>query len=204
MSIELYFTFLAAVVLLGLMPGPMFALLISNSMSFGVQAGLRTLAGSVLGLSLLVFSIVLGLTSIVQFMADWFDWVKLAGALYLIWLGFNKIRAPGANNDVIPATNKQRRFFIQGLVVSVSNPKVLLFLAAFLPQFLSPGYDMRFQLMVYGLSFITVVASIDLMCVLATEKTKSFLSQQRFSLFDKMSGILLMCGGVWLLFSRRQ
>ncbi len=203
MSIELYLTFLVTVVLLGLTPGPMFALLISNSMSFGVQAGLRTLGGSVLGLALLVFSIVLGLTSIVQFMAEWFDWVKLAGAIYLIWLGFNKIRASGANKDVVPAPNKPRRFFIQGFMVSVSNPKVLLFLAAFLPQFLSPEYDTHLQLMVYGLSFITVVAAIDLMCVLATGKTKSFLSQHRLNLFDKLSGVLLMIVGTWLMFARR-
>ncbi len=203
MSIELYLTFLVTVVLLGLAPGPMFALLISNSMSFGLQAGLRTLGGSILGLALLVFSIVLGLTSIVQLMADWFDWVKLAGAIYLIWLGFNKIRSSGADNDVTPATNKPRRFFIQGFVVSVSNPKVLLFLAAFLPQFLSPEYDTRFQLLVYGASFIAVVSAIDLMCVLATGKTKSFLSQQRFALFEKISGVLLIGGGVWLMLSRR-
>ncbi len=203
MSIELYLTFLVTVVLLGLTPGPMFALLISNSMSFGLQAGLRTLGGSVLGLALLVFSIVLGLTSIVQFMAVWFDWVKMAGAIYLIWLGFSKIRASGVNNDVVPAPDKPRRFFTQGFVVSVSNPKVLLFLAAFLPQFLSPEYDTHLQLVIYGLSFITVVAVIDLSCVLATGKTKSFLSPQRFALFDKLSGVVLMCGGVWLMLSRR-
>jgi len=203
MSIELYFTFLAAVVLLALTPGPMFALLISNSMSFGTQAGLRTLAGSVLGLTLLVYSIVLGLTSIVQFMAVWFDWVKLAGAIYLIWLGFNKIRTLSVNNDVVPAPNKPRRFFIQGFVVSVSNPKVLLFLAAFLPQFLSPEYDSRLQLVVYGTSFIAVVAAIDLMSVLASNKTKSFLSQHKLNLFDKLSGVLLMIGGTWLMFARR-
>jgi len=203
MSIELYLTFLVTVFLLGLTPGPMFALLISNSMSFGLQAGLRTLWGSILGLALLVFSIVLGLTSIVQFMANWFDWVKMAGAIYLIWLGFNKIRASGENNDVVLIPSKPRRFFIQGFVVSVSNPKVLLFLAAFLPQFLSPEYDTRLQLMVYGLSFITVVTAIDLSCVLATGKTKSFLSQQRLALFDKLSGVILMLGGVWLLFARR-
>ncbi len=203
MSIELYLTFLATVVLLGLTPGPMFALLISNSMSFGKLAGLQTLGGSVLGLALLVFSIVLGLTSIVQFMANWFDWVKLAGALYLIWLGFNKIRTSAADNNVASASDRQRRFFIQGFVVSVSNPKVLLFLAAFLPQFLSPEYDTRLQLVVYGASFITIVAAIDLMCVLATGRSKSFLSQQRFALFEKLSGVLLVCGGFWLMLSRR-
>jgi len=203
MSIELYLTFLATVGLLGLTPGPMFALLISTSVSFGVQAGLRTLAGSVLGLSLLVFSIVVGLTSIVQFMADWFDGVKLVGAVYLIWLGFTKIRASGANKDIFPVANKQRRFFIQGFLVSVSNPKVLLFLAAFLPQFLSPVYDTHLQLVVYGVSFITVIAIIDLSCVLATGKARLFLSRQRLALFDRISGMVLIAIGAWLMVTRR-
>ena len=203
MSIEFYLTFLATVSLLGLTPGPMFALLISTSMSFGVHAGLRTLAGSILGLTLLVFSIVLGLSSIVQFMAHWFDGVKFAGALYLIWLGFSKIRGTGQNRDGIPVANKKHRFFMQGFMVSVSNPKVLLFLAAFLPQFLSPAHDMQLQLTIYGASFIFVIAAIDLMCVVATDKTRSFLSQQKLVLFDRIGGVVLMCAGALLMFSRR-
>jgi len=203
MSIELYLTFLAAVILLALTPGPMMALLISNSLSFGVSAGLRTLGGNIVGLTFLVGTIVLGLSFIVQFMADWFDWVKFAGAAYLIWLGFTKIRGAGSKDEMKRALDKQRRFFIQGLMVAVSNPKVLLFLAAFLPQFLSPDYDTRFQLVIYGASFVVAVAVVDLGYVLVTDKTKSFLSQQKLALFDKAGGVLLMCAGVWLLFARR-
>ncbi len=203
MPLELYITFLAAVVLLGLTPGPMFALLIANSMAFGVQAGLRTLAGSILGLSLLVFSIILGLNSIVQFMADWFAWIKLAGAVYLIWLGFTKLRTPVTDVDAVPVSDKKRRFFTQGLAVSVSNPKVLLFLAAFLPQFLSPAYDVQLQLAVYGASFVIIVATIDFICVLATDRTRLLLSQSKRTMFNKVGGLALMFGGVWLLFSRR-
>jgi len=203
MSIELYLTFLAAAILLALTPGPMMALLISNSLSFGIQAGLRTLGGNIVGLTFLVGTIVLGLSFIVQFMADWFDWVKFAGAAYLIWLGFTKIRDAGPQDDVKVPVDKQRRFFIQGLVVSVSNPKVLLFLAAFLPQFLSPDYDTQFQLVIYGASFVVAVTVVDLGYVLVTGKTKSFLSRQKLALFDKAGGVLLMCAGVWLLFARR-
>lgn len=206
MSIELYFTFLAAVILLALTPGPLMALLISNSVSFGTRAGMHTLAGSILALSLLVCCIVLGLTSIVQFMADWFTWVKLVGAAYLIWLGFVKIRGVGVRDDVVvlpEQTKNHRRFFVQGFTVSLANPKVLLFLAAFLPQFLSPAHDMSLQLVVYGISFVVGIGAVDLCYVLASSKTKSLLSRQKLALFDKISGAALMCGGVWLMLSRR-
>jgi len=179
------------------------ALLISNSVSHGMSAGIRSLIGSIFGLSVLVCCIVLGLASIIQFMADWFDWVKLAGAAYLIWLGFTKIRNAKIKQDVVVPQIKHRRFFIQGFLVSLSNPKVLLFLAAFLPQFLSPLHDTQFQLIIYGISFVVTIGMVDLMYVLATGKTKSLLSQQRLALFDKISGAALMCGGVGLMLSRR-
>jgi len=203
MSIELYLTFLAAVVLLALTPGPLMALLISTSVSFGTAAGVRILAGSVLGLTVLVCCIVLGLTSIVQFMSDWFNWVKLAGAAYLIWLGFVKLRDAGQQNNAVLPVEKHHRFLVQGFMVSIANPKILLFLAAFLPQFLNPAHDMQFQLIIYGVSFVVTIAVVDLMYVLAIGKTKSLLSRTRLALFDRVGGVLLMCGGVWLMLSRR-
>lgn len=204
MAIELYLTFLAAVVLLALTPGPAMALLISNSVSFGLQAGVRTLFGNLIGLTILVCCIVFGLTSIVHFMAEWFDWVKYAGAAYLIWLGFMKIWGVGVEPDEGVPEVKNRRFIMHGLFVAIGNPKVLLFLAAFLPQFLSPLHDIQVQLMVYGASFVAVIAVVDLVYVLAAGKTKTFLSRQKLAVFDKVSGVLLMCGGVWLIFARRQ
>ncbi len=204
MSIELYLAFLAAVVLLGLTPGPLWALLTSTSISRGTQAGLRTVAGSMLGLALLAGCVVLGLTSIVRFMADWFDWIKIAGALYLIWLGYTKLRFSGTANAVEEPVDNRQRFFTQGFIVSIANPKVLLFLAAFLPQFISPAYDVQTQLLVYGASFVAAIAVVDLCYVLALGKLKTVLSERKLSLFDKVSGAALMCGGVWLLFARRQ
>lgn len=203
MSIELYLTFLAAIILLGITPGPMMALLTSNILSFGMQAGMRTLAGNLLGLSVLMSCVVLGLNSIIAFMAEWFDWIKIIGAVYLIWLGITKIRFSDKATIAVPEIGNHRRFFIQGTLVALSNPKVLLFLAAFLPQFLSPAHDMQFQLIIYGISFVVALALVDLGYIIVMGKTKSVLSHWRLVLFNRLSGAALMCGGLGLLLARR-
>src|SRR5437763_1928908 len=77
-----------------------------------------------------------GLASIIATMGVWFDWVRLAGAAYLVWLGFKLLRAPGARDAPRSAPLPPRSgFFLQGLLVILSNPKALLFFGALIPQF---------------------------------------------------------------------
>ena len=140
MSIELLLAFLAACIVLALTPGPNMSLIIANTTVYGLPAGLWTLGGAALGLSLLAAAAALGMSSVMVFMSEWFDVIRWLGALYLVWLGarqLHQVWKGGGDQAVNPVRARSR--FLQGLLVSLSNPKVLLFLGAFFPQFVDPA-----------------------------------------------------------------
>ena len=95
MSPELYAAYLAACVVLVLVPGPTVTLTIANSLKHGTRAGLLSVAGTQLGLASMLAIVGVGLTSLVEAMGHWFDWLRLAGAAYLVWLGWKMIRGAG-------------------------------------------------------------------------------------------------------------
>ena len=92
MSPELYVVYLADCVALVLVPGPTVTLTIANSLKHGTRAGLLSVAGTQLGLAAMLVIVGVGLTSLVEAMGHWFDWLRLAGAVYLVWLGWKMIR----------------------------------------------------------------------------------------------------------------
>src|SRR5271170_3234223 len=169
MSLELYLAYVAACVLLAVSPGPMVALVIGNSLSHGARAGLLNVAGAQLGLALMLGGLVVGLASIVATMGWWFDWLRLAGAAYLVWLGWKLLRAPSpvegsAEGSVAPARRARRPhggFFLQGFLVMLSNPKMLLFFGAFIPQFVDPRGDASGQVVLLGATAMAVAALSD-------------------------------------------
>ena len=154
MSLTVVAAFTVACMLLALTPGPNMGLIIANTLSGGLRAGLLTLLGSGTGLAILVGVAALGMTSVMLFMAEWFDVIRWVGAIYLIVLGARQIigwwRARGSPFGEQRAVSGRSRF-ATALAVSLSNPKVLLFLGAFLPQFVDPAGDMVLQLSVLAI-----------------------------------------------------
>jgi threonine/homoserine/homoserine lactone efflux protein len=142
MSLQVYFAFVAACIALALLPGPVVTLVIANGLRHGTRAALTNILGVQVGLSIVIGIVAIGLTSLMATMGYWFDWVRFAGAAYLIWLGIKLIRAPvaGVKADA-PPPPPRGGFFLQGFVVLLSNPKVLVFFGAFIPQFLDMSRD---------------------------------------------------------------
>ena len=136
MSIELYLACVAASAMLAATPGPSVSLIIANGASFGLRGGLLTVAGGVTGVVLLVTGATLGMSAVMALMADWFDLLRWTGAAFLVWLGMNRLWKAWKNEPAAqPPVASGRRWYWQGLAVSLSNPKILLFLGAFFPQF---------------------------------------------------------------------
>src|ERR1700730_15117974 len=96
MSIQLYLAYLAACIVIVIVPGPTTTLIIANSLTHGTRAGLLNVAGTQLGLADMIGIVLVGLASIIESMGFWFDWVRLAGAAYLVWLGWKLLRSPEA------------------------------------------------------------------------------------------------------------
>src|ERR1700752_4991832 len=136
MSLQAYLAFVAACIALALVPGPVVTLVIANGLRHGTSAALVNIAGVQTGLAVVIGIVAIGLEALMATMGYWFDWLRLLGAAYLIWLGIALIRAPAilALSDA-PVAPPRGGFFLQGLLVLLSNPKVLVFFGAFIPQF---------------------------------------------------------------------
>jgi len=205
MSPEVLAAFIATCIALGLTPGPNMSLILASTLTSGRRAGLVTVAGTTSGLALLVGAATAGMTSLMVFMAEWFNVIRWIGALYLIYLGgrqlwlFRQRHASGA----LPAPPQGANLYFEGLLVSLSNPKVLLFLGAFLPQFIDPAGDALVQLSLLAVLFIAVLAAVDIGYTLVVARARATLEATRLRLLDGVAGVLLLLGGLALAMARR-
>jgi len=204
MTVEVLFAFIAACLLLGLTPGPNMSLIIANTLSTGLTAGLFTLAGTTTGLALLVAAAVMGMSSVMVFMSEWFDVLRFLGALYLVWLGARQLWHfwyAESGSGAPPAT--RGNCYVQGLLVSLANPKVMLFLGAFLPQFIDPSADAVGQLTLLAVLFVVVLASVDVGYTLLLARARTRFNVARLRWLDGAAGVLLLLGGAILASMRR-
>src|SRR3954467_15553228 len=122
MSLQAYLAFLAACIALALLPGPVVTLIIANGLRHGTRAALVNIAGVQAGLTIVIGIVAVGLTSLMETMGYWFDWVRFAGAAYLVWLGIKVIRAPVEYVDADSNPPPRRGgFFLQGFLVLLSS-----------------------------------------------------------------------------------
>jgi len=200
MTIEIYLAYIAACLLVAIIPGPSVTLIIANSLTHGARAGLLNVLGGQLGLVVMLGVLVVGLAAVVEAMGHWFDWLRLAGAAYLVWIGWKLLRAPDTLAE--PVRPPRGGFVLQGLLVALSNPKMLLFFGAFIPQFVQPGGDPSSQVLLLGATALVVAALSDGMYALLTGRAGSALSRRHVRLVSRTGGVCLIGGGVWLALAR--
>jgi threonine/homoserine/homoserine lactone efflux protein len=207
MSIQVLLAFAATCVLLGLTPGPNMALIVANTATHGLRAGLATLAGTTTGLVVLVAAAAAGMTSVVVFMAAWFDVLRWIGACYLAWLGFQQLRSWWRNRAApeVPEVRagSGRKWYLQGVGISLSNPKVLFFLGAFLPQFVDASGNVPAQLGILAVLFVAILVAVDVGYTLMVAGARERFSAARMRMLDGVSGFLLLLGGAALAMMRR-
>ncbi len=203
MSLQLYLAFVAACIALALLPGPIVTLLIANGLRHGTRAALINIAGAQAGLAIVIGIVSVGLTSLMATMGYWFDWVRLAGAAYLVWLGIRLIRFPveGVAAEA-PPPPPRGGFFLQGLMVLLSNPKVLVFFGAFIPQFMDMSRDHVSQVALLGVTFMVIAGLTDASYALAAGRARLFFSNHRTRLVSRISGGFMIGGGIWLALTR--
>lgn len=207
MSIYLYSAFVLACAALAITPGPNMALFISNTATYGMRPALLTVAGSTTSLTILTAIAALGMTSIMIFVAEWFDVIRWVGAAYLVWLGFTRIRAALRERAdyklAATAPPPRGRWFWQGMAATLVNPKVLLFLGAFFPQFIDPAAPVAQQLAILAATFVIVVGASDALVVLAFSTAKGLLKGEKRRFTEGFTGLLLVCGGLYLATMKR-
>jgi homoserine/homoserine lactone efflux protein len=202
MSLELYLAYVLACFVVVIVPGPTVSLIVANSITHGTRAGLLNVAGTQLGLGTMMLIVLVGLTSLIETMGHWFDLVRLAGAAYLIWLGWKLLRNPGSLGDPKKTPVPRGGFFLQGYLVLMSNPKALLMFGAFVPQFVNPQGDYVWQVVLLGFTAMAVATIFDSLYAILTGRARALLTPARVKLVSRISGGFLIGGGIWLALSR--
>ncbi len=156
MALETWFAFLAASVVMLLIPGPTILLVIGQSLGGGRRAALPLVAGVALGdLTAMTLSLA-GLGALLAASATLFMALKWAGAAYLVWLGVKLFRAPVQEGALPPVT--ARRAMRDAYVVTALNPKSIAFFVAFVPLFVNPATPFLPQAAALVASFVTLAA----------------------------------------------
>ncbi len=204
MPLDLYLAFIAACVVLIAIPGPNVALIVANSVAHGARYGLMTVAGTASAMVLQLALVVLGASALLGMLANLFDWLRWLGVAYLVWLGVRTWRA--AATDLVDARAEPRSMasiFSRGFAVSLTNPKTLLFYAAFLPQFVGTGDgEATYQLLLLAGTFLAVAVLLDGAWALLASRLRPLL-QARARLRNRITGGLLIGAGIGLAFARK-
>ncbi len=203
MPLELYLAYLAACVLIAIIPGPTVSVIIANSLRHGARAGMLNVAGTQLGLALMMLTLVVGLSSVIAAMGWLFDWLRYAGAAYLVWLGWKLLRSPDLVAEAGAASTPRGGFFIQGFLVIMANPKALLFFGAFIPQFIDPKGPYVAQIALLGVTAMVIALVSDGAYAVLTGRAGALLSRKRVRRVSRLSGVCLIGGGIWLALTRR-
>jgi len=202
MSSHLYVAYLLACFVVVLIPGPSVTLIVANGLKYGTRPALLNALGGQIGVGVMVLTVLVGLTSLIGAMGWLFDWLKLAGAAYLIWMGWRLLRAPVEAEPAAEVVCPRGGFVLQGLLVMLANPKGLLFFGAFLPQFINPHGDYQHQALILGATAMAMGAATDSVYALLSGRAQSLLSRRRMRFINRAGGTCLIGGGLWLAFTR--
>ena len=198
MTFESYLAFCVAAIALALVPGPTVTVIIANSLRYGAKAGLMNVLGTQVGFLIWLALATAGLNAALQIMGVWFDVLRWAGAAYLVWLGIKLFMSKGDLALAVDRARPKGSFFLQGFVVIISNPKMLVLFGAMIPPFLSTGGNVTQETLLLGLTFMVIAAAGDTAYALLAGKAGVWLSRSRIRTVEIVSGICLTVGGIWL------
>ncbi|MFZ2100437.1 MAG: LysE family translocator [Oricola sp.] len=204
-DIQAWLAFAAASFLIVIVPGPTVTVIIANSLRAGSRAGLLNVAGTQVGILIMIAILAVGLKTVVAVIGEAFIVMKVLGALYLIWLGIKMWRSDGLLGSAGPETRIRSAsgYFWQGFLVIWSNPKALFLFGAFIPQFVSHAGNPAFQTVVLGMTFVVVATLCDSIYAFAAGRTGGWLNRHNIRLVERVSGTCLIGGGLWMLAARR-
>ena len=204
MEIQVYLAFVVATATMIALPGPSVLLTVAHSISFGWQQALFTVTGATVGVAVQLIVAAIGLTSLLNVVADTFEWIRWAGAAYLVFLGIKQWRSASEPPEVDTSPVSKTNLLFQGLVITITNPKSLIFIAAFLPQFIEAARPPGLQFAIIVPSFLVITFTVTSIWALVAGKARGFLqSQRRIKPVSRTAGGLMIVAGVGLALARR-
>jgi homoserine/homoserine lactone efflux protein len=198
MTLETYVAFCLAAAALAFVPGPTVTVIIANSLRHGTSAGLMNVLGTQAGFLIWLGIAALGLGAAIEVMGAWFDVLRYAGAAYLVWLAIRLFRSKGDLAVAVDRARPNGSFFLQGFIVIISNPKMLVLFGAMIPPFITPDDDPMRQILLLGGTFMVIALAGDTLYALLAGRAGAWLSRSRIRSLEIASGCFLMAGGVWM------
>jgi threonine/homoserine/homoserine lactone efflux protein len=208
-SLAVLAAFTPAVLIVALTPGPDMTLFLGNAVAQGRRAGIATLVGTNGGLIVHALFAAFGLSALLAASETAFTVVKIAGALYLLWLAFQAIRH-GSSLTLQSeggAAKSAREMVLTAFGVNLLNPKIVLFFVTFLPQFVSPSDPYAaHKLLFLGLFFIVASLPLCVGLVFTADRISAGLKRSRraMRIFDYLFAGLMGAFAVRLIAARAQ
>lgn len=206
MNIEVWLAFVAASVILLIIPGPTILTVISYSISHGYKAKIPLVLGVTLGDSTALAFSLLGLGVLLAESAFWFQVVKWLGGLYLIYLGV-KLFMAGVNPPHLTkpdARVSSWNLFVNTYLVTALNPKGIIFFVAFLPQFINSTTNPGTQIWILSSTFVALATlNATLYSVFAGKARQILSSSKAQKRFNIGGGSILTAAGIWALSAKQ-
>jgi threonine/homoserine/homoserine lactone efflux protein len=202
-SLHTYWLYLGAVVLLSATPGPNVLYVTTRALRFGFAAAMLGMTGCLLALAVLLGASVAGVSAFMLAVPTAFEALKYAGAAYLVFLGIQAWRAPVA--DIAPTASPRETasrwsLFRGGFLVGISNPKLLVFAAAFFPQFIAQDAPWLPQFTLLVATFLAIEACTYVTLGLGARGLARYLVQAVWQRrLNRLSGVIFAGFGCILL-----
>ena len=177
-SLPVFLAYTGASILLFATPGPDMSLFLSRTVSSGRRAGIASAIGSNMGCVVHTFLVAFGVSALISASATGFLLLKIFGAGYLLWLAVDAIRHGSSLNVKAQGavSTSVLKSFLLGVMVNLTNPKVVIFFITFLPQFIASGDpDARGKLLFFGLYFVALNIPLSIIAVLVAERLVGWL-----------------------------
>ena len=194
MPLDTWLIYLVAATGLSLSPGPNGLLALTHGALHGRGKALYTIFGGALGFTVVIALSMFGISALLQASLVWLTLMKWVGGAYLVWLGIQVWRSPPIGVEIrgSAAPRAGWSLFRQGALSALTNPKGLLFFAAFLPQFIDPARSLTLQFVIMAGTFAVIEIATELFIASMAHRISPWLRRvgRRFN---------QACGGVFML-----
>lgn len=201
MSLEGAIAYFIAIFIFAITPGPGIFVLLARGMSSGFKSCIPLAAGMTLGDLLYLTLAVLGLAALAEHWNEVFTVIRLAGAAYLFWLGWKMWTTP----ITLTAISEEKRRtgfikgFLQGFLISSSNPKVIIFYIAFLPSFIDlTRLDPSDLVLVSSLTVAALMTGLLLVAGSIASARQLVRSERSMKVINRSAGSLMVAAGLYL------
>ena len=188
---------IVATAVLVAIPGPNVALIVANSLAYGLRMGIMTVIGTTAGLALQLALVAVGMVALIEHAAVAMSWIRWLGVASLFYLGIRTWRAPPEDLAQVHAAPAM---FWRGCLFAATNPKTLVFLAAFLPQFIAA--DSAVQVPLFAAVYLAVIFVGDTLWAVFASYARPLLAQYA-RLRNRVAGAFLVAAGIGLALARR-